>query len=292
MGNMNIKEAEEETGITRQNIRFYEKKGLIQPERNKENDYRQYSEEDIQRLKTIKMLRKLDFSVEDIKEVLEGNTDFTQAVRNHLDSLKERKRELSAQINFLEKMEREGADLSNQERYLRLMEQEERQGRRFTDILEDYKRTAREESRRKFSFVPDTMARTPREFTEELLRFADQEKLNLVITREGMNPLFEIDGVSYEAFRLSGRFGIVIQCQMTEPRKQGTDLAQQGEEEKQKKDSAGKKAARLLHYSWPVLIWAVLFFSRAGFSWWSLLIFIGTSAALGCGCFTYWNLKN
>ena len=187
------------------------------------------------------MLRKLDFPVEDIKEVLEGNTDFTQAVRNHLDSLKERKKELSAQINFLEKMEREGADLSNQERYLRQMEQEERQGRRFTDILEDYKRTAREESRRKFSFVPDTMARTPREFTEELLRFADQEKLNLVITREGMTPLFEIDGVSYEAFRLSGRFGIVVQCQMTEPRKQETDLAQQGEEEKQKKDSAGKK---------------------------------------------------
>ena len=215
MGNMNIKEAEEETGITRQNIRFYEKKGLIQPERNKENDYRQYSEEDIKRLKTIKMLRKLDFPVEDIKEVLEGNTDFTQAVRNHLDSLKERKKELSAQINFLEKMEREGADLSNQERYLRQMEQEERQGRRFTDILEDYKRTAREESRRKFSFVPDTMARTPREFTEELLRFADQEKLNLVITREGMTPLFEIDGVSYEAVRLSGRFGLVVQCQMT-----------------------------------------------------------------------------
>ena len=114
MGSRNIKEAEEETGITRQNIRFYEKKGLIQPERNKENDYRQYSEEDIKRLKTIKMLRKLDFPVEDIKEVLEGNTDFTQAVRNHLDSLKERKKELSAQINFLEKMEREGADLSNQ----------------------------------------------------------------------------------------------------------------------------------------------------------------------------------
>ena len=110
-------------------------------------------------------------------------------MRNHLDSLKERKKELSAQINFLEKMEREGADLSNQERYLRQMEQEERQGRRFTDILEDYKRTAREESRRRFSFVPDTMARTPREFTEELLRFADQEKLNLVITREGMNAV-------------------------------------------------------------------------------------------------------
>lgn len=287
MRGMNIKEAEEETGITRQNIRFYEKKGLIRPERNQENDYRQYSMEDIQRLKTIKMLRKLDFSVEDIKEVLEGGIDFSQAVRRQLDSLKERKRELSVQIDFLEKIEREGADLSSQERYLKQMEQEESQGRRFTDILEDYRRTAREESRRKFSFVPDTMARTPREFTEELLRFAEQEKLDLVITREGMNPLFELNGVQYEAFRLSGRFGIVIQCQMTDP-----EAVSAEHEDGQKKNSAGRRAMRLLHYGWPILIWAVLFFSRAGISPWSILIFIGTSGAVGCGCYTYWNLKN
>lgn len=287
MRSMNIKEAEEETGITRQNIRFYEKKGLIRPERNQENDYRQYSMEDIQRLRTIKMLRKLDFSVEDIKEVLEGGIDFSQAVRRQLDSLKERKKELSVQIDFLEKIEREGADLASQERYLKQMEQEESRGRRFTDILEDYKRIVREESRRKFSFVPDTMARTPREFTEELLRFAEQEKLDLVITREGMNPLFEIDGVQYEAFRLSGRFGIVIQCQMTDK-----EAVVVEHEDGQKKGSAGKRAVRLLHYSWPILIWAVLFFSRAGISLWSILIFIGTSGAVGCGCYTYWNLKN
>ena len=287
MRSMNIKEAEEETGITRQNIRFYEKKGLIRPERNLENDYRQYSMEDIQRLRTIKMLRKLDFSVENIKEVLEGSMDFSQAVRRQLDSLKERKKELSVQIDFLEKIEREGADLASQERYLKQMEQEESRGRRFTDILEDYKRIAREESRRKFSFVPDTMARTPREFTEELLRFAEQEKLDLVITREGMNPLFEIDGVQYEAFRLSGRFGIVIQCQMTDKEAVAVE-----HEDGQKKGGVGRRAMRLLHYSWPILIWAVLFFSRADISLWSILVFIGTSGALGCGCYTYWNLKN
>ena len=287
MRSMNIKEAEEETGITRQNIRFYEKKGLIQPERNQENDYRQYSVEDIRRLKTIKMLRKLDFSVENIKEVLEGSMDFSQAVRQQLENLRERKKELSVQIDFLEKIEREGADLSSQERYLKQMEQEESRGRRFTDILEDYKRIVREESRRKFSFVPDTMARTPREFTEELLRFAEQEKLDLVITREGMNPLFEIDGVQYEAFRLSGRFGIVIQCQMTD--KEAVAVEQ---EVGQKKGGVGRRAMRLLHYSWPILIWAVLFFSRADISLWSILVFIGTSGALGCGCYTYWNLKN
>ena len=35
-----IKEAELLTGITRQNIRYYEKMGLIYPSREKENQYR------------------------------------------------------------------------------------------------------------------------------------------------------------------------------------------------------------------------------------------------------------
>ena len=41
---MNIKEVEERTGISRQNIRYYEKQGLLHPERNLENDYRVYGE--------------------------------------------------------------------------------------------------------------------------------------------------------------------------------------------------------------------------------------------------------
>lgn len=56
---MNINELERLTGITRQNIRFYEKKGLLYPKRNPENNYREYTEEDVTTLKTIKLLRKL-----------------------------------------------------------------------------------------------------------------------------------------------------------------------------------------------------------------------------------------
>ena len=48
---MGIREAEEATGISRQNIRFYEKQGLLHPARNKRNSYREYSDEDILRLK-------------------------------------------------------------------------------------------------------------------------------------------------------------------------------------------------------------------------------------------------
>ena len=42
---MNIKEVELLTQISKQNIRFYEKKGLLHPKRNEENSYRERSEE-------------------------------------------------------------------------------------------------------------------------------------------------------------------------------------------------------------------------------------------------------
>ena len=44
---MTIKEVEQLTGITRQNIRFYEREGLITPRRNPENQYREYSADDV-----------------------------------------------------------------------------------------------------------------------------------------------------------------------------------------------------------------------------------------------------
>lgn len=39
---MNIKETEKITGISKQNIRFYESNGLLKPKRNQDNNYREY----------------------------------------------------------------------------------------------------------------------------------------------------------------------------------------------------------------------------------------------------------
>lgn len=55
---MNIKEVEKQLSVSRSIIRFYEKEGLLKPER-KENNYRDYSEQDIAALKKILVLRKL-----------------------------------------------------------------------------------------------------------------------------------------------------------------------------------------------------------------------------------------
>ena len=69
---MRIKEAEQRTGLTAKAIRLYESKGLLKPARETENDYRDYTEEDVARLKTIAILRKLDLSVAEIKEWTDG----------------------------------------------------------------------------------------------------------------------------------------------------------------------------------------------------------------------------
>ena len=62
---MKINEVEQQAGITKRNIRFYEQQGLLSPKRNGENGYRDYSEEDVAELKKIKLLRKLSLPIED-----------------------------------------------------------------------------------------------------------------------------------------------------------------------------------------------------------------------------------
>ena len=59
---MKINEVEAAVGVTKKNIRFYEEEGLITPGREPGNGYRSYSQADVERLRRIKLLRKLDVS--------------------------------------------------------------------------------------------------------------------------------------------------------------------------------------------------------------------------------------
>lgn len=76
---MTIKEVEEQLGLPRATIRFYEKEQLLTPQRNG-NAYRVYSEDDIVALKKIKLLRYLDFSVEEIRNILDLKADDIEKV--------------------------------------------------------------------------------------------------------------------------------------------------------------------------------------------------------------------
>ncbi|MDE6111688.1 MAG: MerR family transcriptional regulator, partial [Eubacterium sp.] len=76
---MKIQELENELNISRANIRFYEKEGLLNPKR-KENGYRDYSDEDIAVLKKIIVYRKLGISVTDIKKIFNNELELQEAV--------------------------------------------------------------------------------------------------------------------------------------------------------------------------------------------------------------------
>lgn len=77
---MKIQELERRTGMDRATIRYYEREGLVVPTRNPENGYRDYSEEDEALLIKVKLLRQLEFSLEQIKGLRSGRLDFRQAM--------------------------------------------------------------------------------------------------------------------------------------------------------------------------------------------------------------------
>lgn len=71
---MTIREAEERTGLTRSNIRFYEKEKLIMPSRNEKNSYREYTERDVQELKKIAYLRTMGISIDNLYKIVHHET--------------------------------------------------------------------------------------------------------------------------------------------------------------------------------------------------------------------------
>ena len=73
-------------------------------------------------------------------------------------------------------------------------------------FFDGLKRVTEAERQKEFSFIPDTMVQTPKEFTDALLHYANQNSLNLVITKEGMHPVFTMDGIEYEAERRIGGY--------------------------------------------------------------------------------------
>ncbi len=80
---MKINEVEQLVGITKKNIRFYEAEGLLNPQRNSENGYRNYGDGDVEALRRIKLLRKLGVPIEEIRRLQSGRLTVADAMRRH-----------------------------------------------------------------------------------------------------------------------------------------------------------------------------------------------------------------
>ena len=121
---MTIKEMEKRSGLARANIRFYEAEGLLTPER-KPNGYRDYSEEDLQTLLRVRLLRSLGVSLEDIKAVQAGTLPLPEALGRHLDHLAGEQQKLTRAEEVCRAMRTAEEDYDNldAEKYLEKLEQ-------------------------------------------------------------------------------------------------------------------------------------------------------------------------
>lgn len=256
---MNIKAAEELSGVSRQNIRFYEREGLLNPDRNPENDYREYQQEHIETLKMIRVMRMLDMPLDQIKLVLEGSISPAKAAKEQKQKLKAQQEQLSTAIRFCEEWSAfQTMEAVNVDEMISRMESSENVQGLFQKWVEDYRKVVLAEEKKLFTFIPDQAVTDPREFTEALFAYAEKNSLNLVFTKESMYPEFTIDGIEYTAERVYNAVrGIpvaTIRCKVKYPEDFEPDVPENR-----------KKLMKLLNLGWWLIpAVAVIFIVLAG----------------------------
>lgn len=104
---MQIKEFSRQTGLTAKTIRYYEEIGLLPPPRRLENGYRDYDTSDVERARLVAGARRLDFSLDDIQEILDLRDRQIAPCQVVLDLLEEKTSEISRRIVELQYMEKE-----------------------------------------------------------------------------------------------------------------------------------------------------------------------------------------
>ncbi len=109
------------SGLSRETLRYYEKRGLLKPQRQASNGYRLYAADDLQRLEFIFRTKKAGFTIRKIRELLDlkkrkhttcrlGRDIATENIR-HVDEKIIALQEVRAILaDFAEQCEKEGLD--------------------------------------------------------------------------------------------------------------------------------------------------------------------------------------
>ena len=136
---MRIGEIAEITGISVSNVRFYEKKGLLTPARESDNNYREYSQEDVFRIKEILLYRKVGMPIETIYLIFQGQIGLEQTLIRQKMQLVEQEEQLRAAAylcDMIIEAKQDHFDEKDVDRYLAYVHHEEQSGKNFPQIAE------------------------------------------------------------------------------------------------------------------------------------------------------------
>ena len=108
---MNIGQAADAAGISAKMIRHYEAIRLVPKAARRSSNYRDYSKEDIDRLRFIRRSRELGFSIDRIRDLLKlwsdrsrSNDDVRKLALAHVGELETKAAELQAMIGTLKRL--------------------------------------------------------------------------------------------------------------------------------------------------------------------------------------------
>jgi len=96
-----IKHLSKEFKLSRSTLLYYDDIGLLKPIQRTENNYRMYSEEDINRLRKICTLREAGITLDQIKEVLQADDKECDVLTNKLNMINSEIRNLRIQQKFI-----------------------------------------------------------------------------------------------------------------------------------------------------------------------------------------------
>ncbi|TDM07871.1 MerR family transcriptional regulator [Macrococcus lamae] len=106
-----INEVSELTGLTKRTLRYYDTLGLVSPEAD-ESGYRNYSDEDLERLYRVMLYKGLGLSLERIKESLDEELSL-ELLQGQLQHLEKERNRVDEQINLLK-----AAIISKEEKHM------------------------------------------------------------------------------------------------------------------------------------------------------------------------------
>ncbi|MDD2979007.1 MAG: MerR family transcriptional regulator [Hespellia sp.] len=220
---MNTKQVEELTGLTRQNIRYYERMNLIAPIREAENSYRDYSEKDVEQLKLIKMLRMLDMPIEEIGRILHGEAELSETLLVQKEMLSRQQRQLRAAMEICDKIGKQRSEDISVESYLNEMEYLQNSEGGFAQIYNDYRQVAEASEKKQFSVYVHCNIYKEEEMWRELQNYAEENGISITRVKHTKPMQISVEGTLYEVRAAKVRQkkehtpGTVILCTMLHP---------------------------------------------------------------------------
>lgn len=106
-----ISEFAEKSGVNKETIRYYENKKLLEEPTRTDSGYRLYSDEDIKRVKFIKQIQDLGFSLREIYKLLGVVAQDSVRCQNMFDFVSQKQAEVQKQIEDLKRIEKMLGDL-------------------------------------------------------------------------------------------------------------------------------------------------------------------------------------